>query len=120
MRSENGIKNRWELLEQALGINELRDKFNAYRWYNDTHFHICKDDHWSGWWNDCYHFVTIFPETYHGKRVLQSVSEKFEENGYTILEAINGGISITYETMTQQESDEKAWRDLLNGGRMSD
>lgn len=120
MKSESGINNRWELLEQAIGIDDLKHKFNGYGWYQGEHVRISKDEHWSGWWNDCYNFVCIFPETYHGKRMLQSVSEKFAENDYTITPIINSGISITYETMTPQESHEKARQNLLAGGRMSD
>lgn len=120
MRPESGINNRWALLEQATELSCLRQKFNAYGWYNGEHLRITKDEHWSGWWNDCFNFVSIFPTTYHGKRVLQSVGDVFARNGYTISPIINGGISITYETMTPQESHEKARQNLLNGGRMSD
>ena len=120
MKPESGIEHRWELLEQAIGVDDLRHKFNAYGWYNGEHLRITKDEHWSGWWNDCFNFVSIFPKTYHGKRMLQSVSEVFKGNGYMISPIINSGISITYETMTPQESHEKARQNLLNGGRMSD
>lgn len=120
MKSENGIKNRWELLESVLGIADLKHKFNAYAWYVDENFRISKEEYWSGWWNDIYNFLTIYPKNYHGKLILQSVKEAFEKNGYTVTSAINNGISIMYATMTQKESDEKARRNLLNGGRMSD
>ena len=120
MKPESGINNRWKLLEQAIGVDGLKYKFNGYGWYDGEHVRVSKSEHWSGWWNDCYNFVSIFPKTYHGKRMLQSVSEVFAGNGYTIEHIINGGISIIYKTMTPQESHEKALQNLLNGGRMSD
>ena len=120
MKPESGINNRWELLEQSIGIDDLMRKFNGYGWYNGEHVRISKDEHWSGWWNDCYNFVSIFPKTYCGKRMIQSISEAFAANGYKITPIINSGVSIIYETMTAQESHEKARQNLLSGGRMSD
>lgn len=120
MKPESGINNRWKLLESATHIDDLRNKFDAYGWYNDEHLKMSKDEHWSGWWNDCFNFISIFPNTYHGKLMIRSISNVFAENGYTIRAIINNGIDIVYSTMTQQESHEKAKRNLLNGGRMSD
>ena len=120
MKRESGIVNRWNLLEQCIGIDDLEHRFSAYGWYENEHLRISKSEHWYGFWNDIFEFVTIFPKSYHGKRLLQSVSKVFAENEYTITPAINAGISIAYETMTPEESHEKARRNLLNGGRMSD
>ncbi len=120
MKSELGINNRWALLERVIGIDGLKGKFSPFGWYNDEHLKISKSEHWSGFWNDCFNFVSLFPNSHHGKMLLESISELFAENGYTISPIINGGISITYETMTPKESHEKARRNLLNGGRMSD
>lgn len=120
MKPESGINNRWKLLDGVLGIDCLKYKFDAYSWYQNQHVRISKNEYWSGWWNDCFNFVSIYPRTYHGKTMLKSVTEVFEKSGYTISPIVNGGISITYRTMTQQESDERAKRNLLSGGRMSD
>ena len=120
MKPDSGINNRWKLLESVVGIEGIRDKFNAYGWYNDADLKITRDEHWYGWWNECFDFISIFPNSYRGKRTIQSVAEAFAKNGWTIEENINYGISIHYNTMTQEESHEKAVRNLLNGGRMSD
>lgn len=120
MKPESGIKGRWELLEEIIGIENLKHKFNAYGWYNGEHLRITKDEHWSGWWNDCFNFVTVFPKTYTGKRLVQRIGEAFTDNGYTVRACINQGISILYETMTAEESHKKAEQNLLSGGRMSD
>ena len=119
MKSESGIKNRWQLLACALG-KDIKREFSAYGWYSDGDIRVSKSEHWRGWWNDCFEFVTIFPLSEQGKRTIKRVSNLFAEQGYTISPAISGGISISYETMTAQESHEKARENLLNGGRMSD
>ena len=49
-----------------------------------------------------------------------ALARKFAEHGYRIQHIINNGISIVYATMTSEESYEKAERNLMNGGRMSD
>lgn len=120
MKPESGINNRWKLLEYAMGDDDLKYKFNAYGWYHDENFRISKNEHWSGCWNECFNFVDIFPTTCRGKTMLMLIAKRFEANGYTIRPIINNGISIVYQTMTQQESHEKAERNLLSGGRMSD
>ena len=120
MKSESGINNRWKLLEQAIGVDDLRHKFNAYGWYNGEHVRISRGEHWSGWWNDCFNFVTVFPNDYHGVVLKRRIAELFVENGYSVEDAISGGITIYYHTMTPEESHEKARQNLLNGGRMSD
>lgn len=121
MKSENGIKNRWELLSEVLGNPNVKRDFSAYGWYQDGRIKMSKNEHWSGWWNDCFDFVDMWATSAKGKQLLQKAVEVFAENGYTIKTGlINGGISISYETMTAQESHEKAKRNLLNGGRMSD
>lgn len=121
MKSENGIKNRWELLSEVLGNPNVKREFSAYGWYNDGHIRMSKSEHWHGWWNECFDFVSIFPTSVGGEKILQKAAEVFAKNGYTINTGlIDGGISISYNTMTAQESHEKAKRNLLNGGRMSD
>lgn len=120
MKPESGINNRWKLLESIVGVENLKSKFNAYGWYYNIHLKISKDEHWGGWWNDCFNFVDVFPKTDLGKELIQSITDVFTENGYTIQPIVNNGISIIYMTMTQQESHEKAKQNLLNGGRMSD
>lgn len=120
MKSDSGINNRWELLESVVAVGDLRSKFNAYGWYNDTDVKISRDEHWCGWWNDCFNFISVFPNSYHGKRMIQSIAELFIGNGWSVEPIINNGISLCYKTMTQTESHEKAVRNLLNGGRMSD
>lgn len=120
MKSESGINNRWELLESVVGVSDLKRKFNAYGWYHDENLRISKDEHWSGWWNDCFNFVNIFPMSNLGVKMIVSIAKLFEKNGYSVEPIINGGASIHYRTMTSAESDEKAKQNLLNGGRMSD
>ena len=120
MKPESGINNRWKLLEYAIGDDDLKYKFNAYGWYQDENFRIYKDENWSGWWNECFNFVDIYPKTYHARVMLRLIAKRFEANGYTILPIINNGISIEYSTMTDAEVDEAVERNLLSGGRMSD
>lgn len=120
MKPESGIENRWELLESVVGVDNLKRKFNAYGWYHGEDFWISKDEHWCGWWNNVFNFVNVFPKTYRGSKIIETIARKFAEHGYTIQPIINNGISIVYETMTPEESDNKALRNLLNGGRMSD
>lgn len=120
MKPESGISNRWQLLESVVGVGDLKWKFNAYGWYHDENFKISMDEYWCGWWNDIFNFVDVFPKTDRVAKMIESIARKFAEHGYTIQPTINNGISIVYETMTPEESDEKAKRNLLNGGRMSD
>ena len=119
MKPESGISNRWELLESIVGV-DTKKKFNAYGWYNDNDIKMSKDEHWCGWWNDCFDFISIFPNSYLGKRMVDRIAELFAENGWSIKPIVNSGISLHYETMTRKESDDKALRNLLNSGRMSD
>ena len=120
MKPENGINNRWDLIEQATGVKDLKHKFNAYSWYNDCHLKISREEHWCGWWNDCFDFVTVFPKDNLGVKMMQTIRDLFTRNGYTVSDLINNGISIHYETMTAKESNDKATENLLSGGRMSD
>lgn len=119
MRSESGIKNRWELLESVLK-EDVKSKFNAYGWCDCCDVKLSRSEYWSGWWNDCFNFVTIFPKTRRGVLVVENIRKKFTQHGYNVSNVINRGISIEYLTMTAEESDAKAKRNLLNGGRMSD
>ena len=59
MKPESGIKNRWTLLEKAIGIVGIERKFDAYSWYNDSDLRISKSEHWCGFWNDCFDFVFV-------------------------------------------------------------
>lgn len=120
MKSENGIKNRWKLLEETTNIIDIKHRFNAYSWYNDEHLRISREEYWCGWWNNVFNFVSVFPKDYHGKILIRAIRKSFADNGYTIKNICDNGISIMYMTMTKEESDEKARRNLLNGGRMSD
>lgn len=120
MKPESGINNRWELLDRAVGVDGLRRRFNAYSWYNDDDLKISKDEHWCGFWNDCFDFVTVWPKTSAGMTIVRRIVEAFTDNGYTVESCVNNGVSIRYETMTAQESHDKARRNLLSGGRCSD
>lgn len=111
--------NAWKLLSQVLGV-DIQRKFNAYGWYKDSDIKVSKDCHWSGWWNEYYDFITVFPKTGHGRDIIDEIESVFRDNGYDITYSYGGGINIGYSTMTKEESDNKEKRNLLNGGRMSD
>lgn len=120
MGSYNKIANRWELLEGVIGVN-LKNKFSAYGWWQDSDLKISKGEHWHGWWNECFDFVSIFPKSFDGRREIQEIADTFKANGWDIdTGLINGGISIHYCEMTAEESKQKAYNNLINGGRMSD
>lgn len=119
MKSESGINNRWALLEQIVGEN-IKHKFSAYGWWHNEDLRISKDEHWSGWWNDCFEFVTVFPLTQNGKKIVAKMARLFTDHGYDVNRVINSGISVCYKTMTAEESYVKAKSNLLHGGRMSD
>ena len=119
MKSSFGINTRWILLADAIG-KDIKNKFNAYSWYTDSNIKASKSEHWCGWWNDCFDFVTLWPLSAYGVGVVKKAAQIFEQNGYTVRPAISGGISISYETMTAEESHQKAYDNLMNGGRMSD
>lgn len=118
MKPENGINNRWKLFSEATGMQ--KPKFNAYGWYECRDLRISRNEYWSGWWNDCFNFITVYPKTCYGKTIVENVSRVFTEHGYAISSVVNRGISIAFKTMTEEESRRKAERNLLNGGRMSD
>lgn len=121
MKSKRGIDNRWELLERVLDIPKIKNKFDGYGVYRDENFHINKNEHWCGWWNDCFCFVDIWAESDYGREKLKEIENVFAEYGYTFNRSlVNGGLGIKYETMTAEESDKKAESNLLHGGRMSD
>ena len=121
MKLKSGINNRWELLAEVVGNPNVKYEFSAYGWYTDGNIRMSKSEHWHGWWNDCFDFVDIWATSAKGKTILRKAAEVFLKHGYNIdTGLINGGISISYSTMTAEESHEKARRNLLNGGRMSD
>lgn len=115
------IKNRWELLESATEIKDIKNKFSAYGWYNGLDLKISKSENWHGWWNECFDFVSIFPRSFEGREKIQKIAEVFKANGWDINTGlINNGISLSYCEMTPEESHRKAYNNLINGGRMSD
>lgn len=120
MKSENGINNRWELLESVVRVPNIKSKFNAYQWYKGADFNMTKEEHWHGWWNECFDFVTVFPLTQKGKTIVQELRELFEKSGWEVHSVIQGGISLEYKTMTSEEVHTKAESNLRHGGRMSD
>jgi len=119
MKSESGISNRWALLETVIGIKNLKNKFNAYSWYNDNDWKISKSEHWCGWFNDNFDFVIIWAKSEKAKRMLDDIIKVFTDNEYDV-GLLGGGISIHYSTRTPQEVHEKAYNNLISGGRMSD
>ena len=120
MIADNAIQNRWELLESVLGKN-IKHSFSAYSWYEDADLRISKSEHWSGWWNSCFNFISVWSRSAKGDKLKQRIAEAFSANGYAVnTRLINGGIGISFNTMTAEESRAKAERNLLNGGRMSD
>ena len=115
---ESEINKCWEMLEQATGISNIKNCFSAYGWFKTNEITISKDDHWYGWWNDCYSFVTIWTKD---RSLSAKIKKIFAEAGWTIDEGIiNGGFSLSYKTMTPEESHKKAYSNLMSGGRMSD
>jgi hypothetical protein len=118
--SRNGINNRWELLSHVLDIPNIKYKFNVYGRYEDDDFSITKDEHWCGWWNECFCFVNIWPKSDYSKKKLLEVKDVFSEHGYTFTKLVSGGLGINFKTMTEEESNKKAESNLLRGGRMSD
>lgn len=120
MKQRSEINNCWELAEQALGIKNLKSSFSPYSWFDNADYLISKYDHWSGWWNDYYNFIIVWAKTATGIENLNRMKELFEERGWAVSEASNNGYSFGYATMTKEESREKADRNLMNGGRMSD
>lgn len=120
MKSESGINNRWELLESIIHVPNLKSKFSAYHWYEDNDFRISKDEHWSGWFNDSFSFVSVWAKSAYGKRKLKEIEQKYRENGWSVDVLISNGIGLVYNTMTSEEIHAKAESNLLHGGRMSD
>lgn len=113
-------QNRYELLANIIGVN-IKSKFSAYGWWENADLKISKDDNWSGWWNECFNFISVFPKSNKGEKQIQKIVDDFIANGWEINTGlINKGISIYYNEMTPQESKEKAFKNLINGGRMSD
>lgn len=121
MLNENNINDRWTLLEEIIGIDKLKHKFDAYSRFTNEDWTIEKEEHWHGWWNENFDFVTIWAKSKDAKIKLQEIERVFAGRGWTIEDGIiNGGICLTYKTMTAEESKKKAYDNLLNGGRMSD
>ena len=114
------IKEGWETVERITGINDLKASFSPYGWYRDANFRIARNDCWTGWWNDCYMMVYIWALSEKGCRLLRELKEALTFNGWEAGALINGGISFELKTMTKEESEEKAYNNLINGGRMSD
>lgn len=114
------VNESWRTLENIIGITELKRKFNAYGWYDDDVFRIGKRDHWHGWYNECYDLVSIWPVSREGKTKLNEVVKVFTDQGWNVTPIINGGISLSYSTMTTEEVDKRCYENLLAGGRMSD
>lgn len=112
--------NCWKEAERFLNIKNIRCAFSAYGWIDTADYKVSKEDHWSGWWNDYYNFVMVWPKTKTGKAGLERMRDAFISNGWDVRPCINGGYSFGYSTMTAEESRAKADRNLANGGRMSD
>ena len=120
MKEMSGISTRWELLSDAVG-KDIKNQFSAYSWYQDDDIRVSKSEHWHGWWNDCFDFVSIWAKSAKGKRIVENAEQIFSNHGYTIQHGlIDNGIGIVYETMTEEESRQKAHENLIHGGRMSD
>lgn len=103
----------WDLLG-------VKPNFNAYGWMETPDLKISKNDYWSGWFNDCYNFVNIFPKTEHGLELLEKISRAYYNFGWNLGKLVNKGLGLTFSTMTKEEVDAKAHNNLVHGGRMSD
>ena len=120
MSESQKINVGWETLNNIVGC-KVKQKFSAYGWYEDVDLRISKDDNWTGWWNECYCLASIWAKTGSGRTKLTMIKSKFEKLGWTVNTGlINGGISLSFNTMTKEESKQKAYNNLINGGRMSD
>lgn len=98
----------------------VRPSFNAYGWMETNDLKISKDDHWYGWFNDSYSYLTIFPKTMTGLTQIEDVRKIYLAMGWKVTKAINRGIGLSFDTMTPEEVDAKADSNLVHGGRMSD
>ena len=115
---EEGIK-----ILKEMGV-EL-GKTNAYHWGDSTTIeglHFSLQDYYSGWWNECYNFISFFPKNWKAKEWCDRILNKFNSlgNGWKAKRLINNGVGLEYCKMTEEESKKKALDNLMSGGRMSD
>lgn len=115
-----GISNRWSLLEQAVSIPDIKDKFSAYGWYQDNDIKISKNESYCGWHNEVFNFVSIWALSPLGRAKLVNAQNVFGANGYIFSTLIQGGIGIEYRFMSNDEVHKRLEQNFRNGGRMSD
>lgn len=118
---QEGIK-----ILQELGI-ELKDT-DAYGWgkTNLDGLIYSYDNHYCGWWNECYNWITLQAKTIIRTETLDKIEKAFKNKRYWKVGGARNkygeyfSISLSYCEMTKEESHQKALDNLMNGGRMSD